>query len=131
MSSDERVGAWMTPQPHTIGDEQTLAEARDRMHHFGVRHLPVLRGGHLVGVVSSRDIALVESLSGVDVQKVTVDDAMTEDPWTVTADAKLAEVAGVMAERKLGTAIVIEGEDAVVGVFTTTDALRALAALRS
>jgi acetoin utilization protein AcuB len=129
MSSDQRVGTWMTRQPHTIGDEQTLANARERMHHWGVRHLPVLRGGHLVGVLSSRDIALVESLPGVDVERITVDDAMTEDPWTVTADAKLAEVARGMAEQKIGTAIVIEGDDTVVGVFTTTDALRALADL--
>jgi acetoin utilization protein AcuB len=131
MSSDQRVGEWMTAQPHTIGDEQTLASARERMRHWGVRHLPVLRGGHLVGVLSSRDIALVESLPGVDVEQVTVDDAMTEDPWTVTADASLGSVAQTMAERKLGAAVVVEapGSDAVVGVFTTTDALRALATL--
>lgn len=133
MSNDERVAAWMTPQPHTIGDEQTLAVAQERMRHWGVRHLPVLRGGRLVGVVSSRDIAMVESLPGVEVERVTVDDAMTEAPWTVTANAKLSEVAGVMAERKIGTAIVVDDADAaaVVGVFTTTDALRALAALHA
>lgn len=119
----------MTHQPHTIGDEQTLANARERMRHWGVRHLPVLRGGHLVGVVSSRDIALVESLPGVDIERVTVDDAMSEDPWTVTRDAKLADVARVMAEQKLGTAIVVDDDNAVVGLFTTTDALRALAEL--
>ena len=121
----------MTAQPHTIGEEQTLANARDRMRHWGVRHLPVLRGGHLVGVVSSRDIALVESLTGVDVEQVTVDDAMTEDPWTVTVDARLGDVARTMAERKLGAAIVVDAADTVVGVFTTTDALRALAELAS
>lgn len=129
MRSDQRVGAWMTGQPHTIGDDQTLANARERMHQWGVRHLPVLRGGHLVGVLSSRDIALVESLPGVDIERITVDDAMTEDPWTVSADAKLADIARVMAERKLGATIVVEDEDTVVGVFTTTDALRALADL--
>ena len=86
---------------------------------------------YLVGVVSNRDIALVESLPGVDITRVTVDEAMAEEPWTVTADTALAQVAAVMAERKLGTAIVVDSGDAdrVVGVFTTTDALRALAAL--
>ena len=79
--------------------------------------------------MSSRDIALVESLPGVDIERVTVDDAMTEDPWTVSADARLSEVARTMAEQKLGTAIVVDGNDAVIGVFTTTDALRALAEL--
>jgi acetoin utilization protein AcuB len=132
MTNDSRtVAAWMTAQLHTIGDDQTLAEARERMQHHDVRHLPVLHGGHLVGVVSTRDIALVEALPGVDITRVTVDEAMAEEPWTVTPDTTLAQVASVMAARKLGTAIVVDRHDAdrVIGVFTTTDALRALAAL--
>lgn len=134
MSDDARtVAAWMTAQPHTIGDDQTLADARERMHHFNIRHLPVLHGGHLVGVVSTRDIAMVEALPGVDITVVTVDEAMAEEPWTVGPDAGLAEVATTMAERRIGTAIIVEGGDSdrVVGVFTTTDALRALAKLAS
>jgi acetoin utilization protein AcuB len=133
MNSDASgtVAAWMTKQPHTIGDDQTLAVARERMHQFDVRHLPVLHGGHLVGVVSSRDIAMVEALPGIDIAQVTVDEAMAEEPWTVTADTELARVAATIAERKIGTAIVVDSQDSdrVVGVFTTTDALRALATL--
>lgn len=132
MAQDSRtVAAWMTKQPHTIGDDQNLAVARERMHHHDVRHLPVLHGGHLVGVVSTRDIAMVEALPGIDITVVTVDEAMAEEPWTVTADTALAQVAAGMAERKIGTAIVVDRHDPdhVVGVFTTTDALRALAAL--
>lgn len=130
--SDARtVSAWMTAQPHTIGDDQTLAAARERMHHHGIRHLPVLHGGHLVGVVSTRDIAMVEALPGVDITAVTVDEAMAEEPWTVGPDASLSEVATTMAERRIGTAIIVEDGDSdrVIGVFTTTDALRALAKL--
>ena len=126
-----RVSDWMTTNPHTIGEDQSLAIARERMHELGVRHLPVLHGGHLVGVVSTRDIALVEALPGIDLAQVKVEEAMAEEPWTVTADAALSEVAAHMAERRLGTAIVVStaGGDEAVGVFTTTDALRALAAL--
>jgi acetoin utilization protein AcuB len=130
--SDSRtVAAWMTKQPHTIGDDQSLAVARERMHHHDVRHLPVLHGGHLVGVVSTRDIAMVEALPGIDITKVNVDEAMAEEPYAVTADTTLAQVATIMAERKIGTAIVVDARDRdqVVGVFTTTDALRALATL--
>ncbi|KIG18744.1 CBS domain protein [Enhygromyxa salina] len=121
----------MTPQPHTIGDDQTLALARERMHEHGVRHLPVLHGGHLVGVLSSRDIALVEALPGVDITTLTVDEAMSEEPWTVEATANLSWVAETMAARRIGTAVVVEreGSDQVLGVFTTTDALLALANL--
>ena len=130
MSDSRRtVGEWMTSQPHTIGDDQTLASARERMHHWQVRHLPVLHGGHLVGVLSERDIHLAEALPDVDVTRVRVDEAMTADPWTTRATAPLAEVAAMMAERRIGTAIIVDADDPLVGVFTTTDALRALAEL--
>lgn len=130
MSDSRRtVGEWMTSQPHTIGDDQTLASARERMHHWQVRHLPVLHGGHLVGVLSERDIHLAEALPDVDVTRVRVDEAMTADPWTTRATAPLAEVAAMMAERRIGTAIIVDADERVVGVFTTTDALRALAEL--
>jgi acetoin utilization protein AcuB len=119
------VNAWMSLQPHTIGDDQTLLAARERMHHWQVRHLPVLHGGHLVGVVSERDIAMVEALGG-DLGRLRVEEAMTADPWVVEGDAPLAEVAAAMAERRIGTAIVVEDGDRVLGLFTTTDALRAL-----
>jgi acetoin utilization protein AcuB len=119
------VSAWMTLQPHPIGDAQSLLAARERMHHWQVRHLPILHGGHLVGVLSERDIAMVEALGG-DIARLRVEDAMSADPWVVDGDASLTEVAAAMAERRIGTAIVVEGADRVVGLFTTTDALRAL-----
>jgi acetoin utilization protein AcuB len=120
------VSAWMTLQPHTIGDDQSLLVARERMHHWQVRHLPVLHGGHLVGVLSERDVAMVESLQG-DLGRLRVEEAMTAEPWTTEPDAPLAQVAAAMAEQRIGTAVVVEGGDRVIGVFTTTDALRALA----
>lgn len=126
---NQTVGDWMTSQPNTIGDDQSLQAARDRMQQWTVRHLPVLHGGHLVGVLSERDISLVESLPGVDMDVVKVSEAMTASPWHVAATEPLGAVASAMAEKRIGTAIVVEGEDKVVGVFTTTDALRALAKL--
>lgn len=128
-NANRTVAGWMSSQPHTIGDDQALSLALERMQSLGVRHLAVLHGGHLVGVVSSRDIALVESLPGTDLDVVTVIEAMTEDPWTVTAERELSAVAREMAKRRIGTALVVEaaGSDVLVGVFTTTDALRALA----
>ncbi len=123
------VGSWMSLHPHTIGDDQMLDTARERMLSLGIRHLGVLHGGHLVGIVSDRDITLVESVPGVDIGEVAVSEGMSEEPWTVSPDAELAEVARTMAERRLGAALVVDkaGGDVLVGVFTTIDALRALA----
>jgi len=115
----------MTPSPHTIAADQKLAAAHEVMRRHGIRHLPVLAAGHIVGLVSERDILLVASLPRTDPATTTVEDAMVEDVFTVSPDAPLGEVIETMIDRKLGSAIVCDG-DHVTGVFTTVDALRAL-----
>jgi acetoin utilization protein AcuB len=119
---------YMTASPLTIGAEQNLEHAHAVMREHRVRHLPVLHGGKLVGIISQRDLMLIESLPGVDAREVPVEDAMTTDLYTVSPATTVAKVATEMAERKLGSAIVLSGDE-VIGVFTVTDACRALAEL--
>lgn len=121
--SSRTISEIMSTTPYSIGDEQPLVEAEHRMHHHQVRHLPVLRGGHLVGIVSDRDLAMVESLPGVDPKEVTVREAMTSEPYAVPPTASLQAVLREMADHKYGTVVVVEG-DRPVGIVTTTDALR-------
>jgi len=118
------VADYMTPGPHTIGREQSLVAAKQMMQKSHVRHLPVLHGGKLVGVLSDRELAAIETLPGS--KQLTVEDAMVPDVFMTSADASLATVAGDMARLRLGSAIVLK-DDHVVGVFTAVDALRALA----
>jgi len=66
-------------------------------------------------------------LPGVNGATVLVDEAMTIDVYTVPPTATLAKVAGAMAEHRYGSALIVDGEK-VVGIFTTVDAMRALAA---
>ncbi len=115
----------MTPTPHTIGPTSSLAAARRIMLDHQVRHLPVLDGGRIVGLLSERDLLLVESLPGVNPTDIRVEEAMVQSVFTVDPDAPIGEVVETMIERKLGSAVVCEGEH-VVGVFTTIDALQAL-----
>lgn len=119
------VRQYMTPAPHTIGRARSLAAARQMMLEHRVRHLPVLDAGRIAGVLSERDLFLVESLPGVNPTDVRVEEAMVENVFTVAPDAPIGEVVETMIERKLGSAVVSEGEH-VVGVFTTIDALQAL-----
>ena len=116
----------MTASPHTIGAEQKLSRAHKLMRDENLRHLPVLRGGKLVGVLSQRDLYFLETIAGVDVEIDTVVDAMTPDVYTVGPEESLRSVAAVMAERKYGCAVIIE-RGRVLGIFTATDALRHLA----
>ena len=126
--SRHTIQRFMTPTPHTISTRQTLAEAHQAMRERGVRHLPVVEEGKLVGVVSQRDLYLLETLRGVDVSRELVEEAMSDEPFVVAPDTSLEEVAETMANRKHGSALIVESAT-VVGIFTSTDALRALVTL--
>jgi acetoin utilization protein AcuB len=122
------VQDFMTASPHTVGAEQTLATAHAKLREYGIRHLPVLRGGELVGMLTERDLALIEGIKEVDPQQVRVEEAMSPNLYTVAADTPLERVADEMARKKYGSAIVAHN-GRVVGVLTTVDVCRALAQL--
>lgn len=121
---------FMTAAPETIGADLNLGQARDRMFQLNARHLPVLENGELVGILSDRDISLIDSVFG-DLTRLQVRQAMTAQPFTCGPEAHLHAVAAEMAAHKYGTAIVVDRDHPghVLGLFTTTDALRALAQL--
>jgi acetoin utilization protein AcuB len=127
-SATPTVAEFMTSGPQSIGMEQTLEEAHRVMREHRIRHLPVLEGGRLVGIVSQRDLHLIETFRDVDGQTVTVEEAMTSDPYIVKPKDPLAKVALEMWKKKYGSAVVMDGRR-LVGVFTTTDALGALAVI--
>lgn len=120
------VAKYMSTSPLTIGVDQTIATASKVMRENRIRHLPVLHGGTLVGILSSRDVALIETLRDVDPAVVTVEEAMTQMPYTVSPETGIDRVAAEMAEHKYGAVIIVEN-GRVVGVFTSVDACAALA----
>ncbi len=122
------VQKYMTTSPHTIGEDQPMTVAHRLMREYRIRHLPVLRGAKIVGLVSDRDLNMVETLKDVDPHKVLVSEAMTQDPYLVSPDAPLDEVVSTMAEKKLGSAVIAQNGK-VVGIFTTVDACRAFSDL--
>ncbi|MGD8606801.1 MAG: CBS domain-containing protein [Myxococcales bacterium] len=123
MDKTPPIAEFMTPMPHTVGSEQTITFAQSLMQKHGIRHLPVLHGGELYGVVSDRDLGMIAGLNEVDPDQTTVEEAMTQDAYTVSKDTPLSRVLEEMLEHKYGSVIVVEGTK-IVGIFTTHDALK-------
>lgn len=123
--AEVRITETMTKAPHTIGADIPLERAESLMRMHQVRHLPVLSGGQIVGIISDRDVKLAAKFDGAKDQPVS--EFMTQDPFVVSTKALLHEVAEEMASRKIGSAIVTDESGSVVGIFTAVDGLRVLA----
>jgi CBS domain-containing protein len=123
----------MTKVPVTIPSDLSLADALERMREHEIRHLPVLDADRLAGIVSERDLAIVGGAPGVKPHKMTIGEAMrgpgfaqmSDHPFTCAPQDLLKSVTQTMLEHKFGSVVVIV-DDAVVGMYTTTDALREL-----
>ena len=119
-----KIEKYMTPIPETINKDVLVNVAYEKMQEGAFRHLPVQSGGKLVGILTDRDIKMAMTFETT--QKLTVEDVMTQDPYTCSPDADLDSVVLEMAEHKYGSAVVQQSNGKIVGIFTATDALRVL-----
>ena len=129
----------MSDQIVTISSDDALSTVEDIMTLGGVRHMPVVRGGQLVGVVSERDLlrASLSNLTAFGTEQrraflhaVEIHRVMSAPPVVIGPDATAEQAAMLMAERKIGCLPVVEGEK-LVGMLTETDVLRYFAGLAS
>jgi len=118
----------MTPFPYSIEMDAPLAEAHAFLRERHIRHLPVTDHGQLAGILTDRDIklALGPDIGSPPERELAVRDVYQPESYVVDAGASLEHVAATMAERHVGSALVTKGGK-LVGIFTTTDACRALA----
>ncbi|MCO5102211.1 MAG: CBS domain-containing protein [Burkholderiaceae bacterium] len=126
MSSRKPVEEFTTPNPVTANEKTSIDELRALMTTYGVRHLPIVRNGDVVGLVSDRDLRVAQGLSTAHQLQVLAADIMSTDPVSVKAQTPLDEVALTMSDRKIGSVLVHEADGTFVGIFTLTDALNAL-----
>ena len=109
----------MTPNPIVVAPFDTLASVREVMRAHRLHHVPVMDAGALVGILSDRDLAMMNPFGD------RVRDAMTTDVVSVSLETGIDEVATVMEARRFGSVVVLDAER-VAGIFTLHDALRAL-----
>jgi acetoin utilization protein AcuB len=87
-----------------------------------IRHLPVMDGGKVIGIVTDRDLRQYFKRDG----DLRVEKIMTMTPYCVRIGTPLEDVLTTMDEQKIGSAIVVTAADGILGIFTTTDAVRLL-----
>jgi len=119
------VEEFTTPNPITANEDTSIEDLRSLMAEHGIRHLPIVNGNRVVGIISDRDLRVIAGLDLREKSLVSAKDIMAEDPFTVSSEATLDEVAFEMSNRKIGSVIVNEG-NSFLGIFTATDALNAL-----
>lgn len=115
----ESIRDVMVKGPYISDPEMTVQEALIYMKECSIRHLPIMQGDDLVGIVSERDLRTVhESHPHKQIKHV-----MVTDPYVVPAHRRVDEIVFYMAKKKLGSALVVDNTGHLVGIFTTIDAL--------
>lgn len=122
----------MTRDVYTVSPDDSVLAASQLMRRRSVRHVPVLDGHRLVGIITDRDIkrAAPSLLSGAsqddyeDVLRSTmVSRIMTKEPFTVNVESSIRKAVALMVEHKVGALPVMDGER-IAGIITGSDLLK-------
>jgi acetoin utilization protein AcuB len=124
------IGQVMTAAPHCVTSIMDLAEAVRIMYAAGIRHLPVVDAGRIVGVLSDRDAKLARAVCVARLENValTVGDACVSTPYIVDPGERLDRVLEQMVKSHIGSVLVAKNSK-LVGIFTSSDACAQLAEL--
>ncbi len=128
------VRTWMTPAPITIGPDETVLEAYDRMRRHRIRRLPVVEGQELVGVISLSDVRSMAPMGMLPILEhnaligqTRVRRAMAKNPVSIAPDQLIGEAARLMMKHQFrGLPVVENGK--LVGVISEADLFRLLIA---
>jgi acetoin utilization protein AcuB len=130
MFENSKVQDCMTHSILTVASKVSIRLANQIMCDYHVRHLPVINGSHLVGILSSGDIrrAMPSSATSLSVweihalwDKVTVESVMSRNPVTVKPDTSLLGAVRLMYEHRFNSLPVVNELEQLVGILTEVD----------
>jgi len=114
------VARWMSPSPVTATPDEKIAAVHARMQEGNFRSVPVVHNGHLVGLITDREVR--GQMGRMDHTEVKL--AMNESPETVTPATSIHDAARVIFEHKIDALPVVE-DGKLAGMITSSDILRA------
>lgn len=122
----------MKTQLVTLNADAKLGFANDIMYLGRIRHLPVMKGEDIVGILSQRDLyraSLTSILTNWRENKefldsIKVSEVMTKNVTTVSPDATVEEAAKIMIDKKVGCLPVVKDKNKLIGLITETDVLQ-------
>ncbi|MBF6614811.1 MAG: CBS domain-containing protein [Chloroflexi bacterium] len=129
------VHEWMSSPVWVVSPTTPVAEAYNLMMEKGIRRLPVVREGRVVGLVTLGDLrearpSPATSLSIYELNyllaRLTISQIMTHNPYTLTRSTTMQQAARLMLDHKIGGLPVVDEEDRPVGIITESDIFRML-----
>ena len=127
LANTPKIESRMTTIRHTGEASAPIRDAKRLMLRYSVRHLPVVEQGKTIGIISDRDIKLNQAVSNCENfdEVRLVKDVCVVHPYSVHPTARADQVLEEMLKARIGSALIISG-DKLLGIFTVTDACRAL-----
>jgi acetoin utilization protein AcuB len=129
----ELVKDWMTGDVVTASPDTTLPDAHRLMDEKGVRRLPVLKDGKLVGIVTRGDVRGAEPSSATSLSiwelhyllaRLKIKEVMTPDPITISQSATIGEAAQAMLDNRISGLPVVDSGGNLTGIITESDIFR-------
>jgi len=130
MLENTQVHDCMTHPAMTVAPNMSVRVAQQIMRDYHIRHLPVVRGHQLVGILSSGDIrhACPSDATSLSVwemrylwEQVKVEDVMTHSVITVKPSTPMIEAVRLLVEHRFNSLPVVDDEDQLVGILTEVD----------
>ena len=121
----------MTAQPLTATPSSSVSEVMETMSDKDIRHLPIVSGHELVGVVSDRDLRqfsrniLLDAARAQAQLRLPIGELMSSDVLTADPEDDVDDIIELMVDNKVGAVPIVTGDGALVGIVSYVDILRA------
>jgi CBS domain-containing membrane protein len=135
MIKDTSIASIMTKNVITLNVTDTLTKAEGLFKKHNIRHIPVVNGNVILGILSYTDLLRISYADAVDEDEQIVDvtvynmfsieQVMAKNLVTVNPDTPIKEVAEILASKEFHAIPIVEG-DLLVGIVTTTDLIKYL-----